>query len=79
MYVCTDGRGANDVIMRIAGVVAGGTGRIYSDWRYVATGCNALVVTYLPLFLDVLIHRTSVDSVSANSHVARPSWLMSDE
>jgi len=39
------GRGANDVIMRIAGFVADGTGRRYGDWRHVATGCNALVVS----------------------------------
>jgi len=34
---------ANDVIMRIAGLVADGTGHRYGDWRHVATGCNVLV------------------------------------
>ena len=34
---------ADDVIMRIAGLVAAGTGRRYGDWRHVATGCNAVV------------------------------------
>ena len=34
---------ANDVTMRIARLVADGTGRRYGDWRHVATDCNALV------------------------------------
>jgi len=42
-YVCNAGRGANHVIMRIAGLVTDGTGRRYGDWRHVATGCNTLV------------------------------------
>jgi len=44
-YVCMSnaGRSTNDVIMRIAGLVADSTGRRYGDWRRVATGCNALV------------------------------------
>jgi len=29
---------ANDVIMRIAGLVPADTGRRYGDWRHVATG-----------------------------------------
>ena len=31
--------------MRIAGLVADGTGRRYVSWRHVATGCNAVVPT----------------------------------
>ena len=34
---------ANDVMMRIAGLVADDTGQRYGDWRHVAMGCNALV------------------------------------
>jgi len=30
--------------MRIAGLVADGTGRRYGDWQQVAMGCNALVL-----------------------------------
>jgi len=41
-YICNAGHGANDVIMRIAGLAADDTGRIYDNWRHVATGCNAL-------------------------------------
>ena len=34
--------GANDVIMRIAGLVTDGTVRRYGDWQHVAMGCNSL-------------------------------------
>jgi len=34
---------ANDVIMRIAGLVADGTGRRYGYWQHVATCCNTLL------------------------------------
>jgi len=44
MHICNAGCGANDVILRIAGLVTDGTGRKYGDWRHVATGCNALVM-----------------------------------
>ena len=33
----------NDIVMRIAGLVADGTGRRYGDWRHVAAGSIALV------------------------------------
>jgi len=33
---------ANDVIMRIAGIVSDGAGRRYGDWQHVAICCNAL-------------------------------------
>ena len=42
MYICNAGHGANDVIMKIAGLVANDIGWIYGNWRHVATGCNAL-------------------------------------
>jgi len=34
---------ANDVIMRIAGLVTDGTSRRYGDWQPVAMCCNALL------------------------------------
>ena len=42
---------ANDVIMRIAGLVAHSTGRRCGNWRHVATGCNALVMLKIRLCL----------------------------
>ena len=56
-YVCNAGRDANDVIMRIAGLVGDDTGRRYGDWRHVATGCNALVIIIMTMYMALLSWR----------------------
>jgi len=51
----------SDVTMIISGLVAGGTGRKYDDWRHVATGCNAVVNNEHPQNMSTAIYYRTGD------------------